>query len=256
MDLKYEVITPQTLQKYVLKALSYGDEIELQSAIMTSEASVSKHFNEILYKHLVEKPKEITSFQDFLSKTTIADRVALVAGLYHLSYGDEYITDTICPYCGSKNSSKITLSNFGSVQFYPGKPFEILDKTWDIELPISKQKCKLKVPTLDHEQYVMEQSDMYSIPTNISNLLLYIRSLEFENQELQNTQDSIVDLVTAIKILRPKDVRHIKKVIQDEISQYTFDIKYKVKCQNKKCNKEYIQTLDFVEQFLRSVIEA
>lgn len=255
MNMFYEITTPQTLLKYKVRALSYGDELDLKSLITSSESGITKHFNKILYSSIQESPESITSYEDFIKSTTLADRIALVAGLYHVTYGDEYVSETICPECGYKNSSKISLAKFSKINFYNGEPLSFLSMRKEIDLP-SGAKIILEPPTLEKEIKLTDLTEGMEINPSILALLLYMEKIQLNDDIVQTIDKNLIEIITNIKNLSSVKVREIKKLIEDTFDKNVFKTEFKIKCKNKSCNNVYKGEIDFVEEFFRNVIQA
>jgi len=258
MELSYEVITPQTNAKYKIQALSYGDELDLKSVVVASESGITKQFNKVLYKTLLEKPDAIKSEDDFLNNTTIMDRLALVAGLYHISYGNEYISKTQCPQCGKLNQNKILLDKHSKmVPYDKGKtPFDFLNlkEIFSVQgIDGTPLNLVFKAPTLRKETLLSDTIEGMEIDPSIINILLYLDKITSDKGELL-LDKNIMEIITIIKNQPAMVIRNMKQKLVDVFDKYYFKTEIKIKC--KHCGNMYTEELDFIEQFFRNVIQA
>ncbi len=243
----YEVKTPQTLAEYTLRCMTVGDELELKSSIIDPSKSV-KILDKIIYNCITNKSEQIKDFDSWLNLTTIDDRKALLYGLYHATYGDDYPVTHVCSTCGTQNSSVCKISKGFKIDYYTKKPFEIINEEHTFELPISKVKVMSKIPTLKREMDVVGSGLV--IDEELEIYMMYIDTL-IRGEDKFVIKNNLVDAVSFIKLLPGGDRKFLEDYIVKNLVKYTVDTSYKVTC--KKCNNSYTITLNLVEQFFRAL---
>jgi len=250
---QYEVITPQTALSFVVGALRYGQEVKLKTALMATDKGLTNLLNKTVFESLVEKPQEIKTYDDFLDKITVEDRSALIMGIYHNSYGDEYTTETTCPYCGKTNKNLVRLSKYSKASFYNGKPLEFLNIKKELSFNDGNFKITLVPATLRNELSLVDMTQTLDLTVTQTTILLHTKQIEYDNKTF-TVENNLIDILATLDLLLPKDVRQIRKTIEEVFEKYKLEVPYKVKCVH--CNQEYSRTLDFVGEFFKQVIEA
>jgi len=245
----YDVVTPQTLAEYQVRSLTYNEELKLKASI-PSDTNVINHLNRIVYEAIVKFPEQIKSFEDFLNMTTIEDRKALIAGIYHASYGNSYIVTNVCPKCGTTLTNKITLTKTATVKFHEGEPFSILEETKEVIMPISKDVFIIKIPTLRREEYV------YRVAEDQDEELLVRASYVDEiksGESVLTLENNVYDIITRIGMLPARDRRELDKACMNALGDSGITLRYKVTC--KECRHNFISSVDFIAQLFRMVLE-
>ncbi len=240
-----DILTPQTLVKYQIRTMTFGDELKLRTSILAGKNAVIQNFNKFLFDLLSDKPEEVKTYDDFLTKTTIADREAIVLGLYHITYGDEFVVTTSCPFCGQENTSKVSMKEHVIDMAFKGKPYEILDKKIAITLPITQYNVQISVPNLKKE---LEYMKFVDIDDRLFEILSVIDFIEIDGKKLSKS----TDLMGLVKLLPAKDAKLIKDRYTETLSIYNTTIKYKIDC--KACQRQYDSQMDFLQQLFRVVI--
>ncbi len=82
---EYEIVTPQTKQSFTFRSLTVSEEEQMKGSMVTA-SKVAEHLNTCLFSSIVKKPDDIKNLQDFVKKTTLKDRDALLYALYHITY--------------------------------------------------------------------------------------------------------------------------------------------------------------------------
>lgn len=96
-----------------------------------------KNICEIIDDCLVEDPG-ISSYD-----MCLADYQFLLHKLRVVTYGSDYSTSSICPYCGSENSGSVNLNDL-PVTYYNRDDFEKLS---EFVLPVTKKKITIRMQT-------------------------------------------------------------------------------------------------------------
>jgi len=253
MQLEYEAITPQTLLRFKVKSMTYGDELNLRSAILATDAGITEHFNQALWNSITSKPDEIKTYDDFRTKITIEDRSALVNAWYHATYGDEFTTETVCPRCGQTNQSLVRVTKHVTGNFYKGKPLEFLSKRKEVTLDDDVSFTLMPALLINEEKLVKGTMGMELSP-GLNTILLHTEQARLKDKVM--TLDDVIDLISLVKTIPAPWARKLRKVIDTEFERYKLEVPYKVVCGNPRCGYTYQRTLDFVAQFFSNVIEA
>jgi len=247
----YLVITPQTKVELTLQSLTISDENKLKTSLL-NDKGITELLNRILFEKIEEKPIQIQTYEDFLSHITLNDREALIAGLYHATYGDDFKVDTTCPKCGALNENKVTISEIGKVEFFDGEPFEILEKEFRVELPISKSLVTIKAPTLSKE---IELFDMLNKndPLFMYGTFIYVDSITYQDSAI-TMQESPYDILAFLSMLPARERKILDKEINENISKYNVTLPFKVRCMS--CEHEYTSNMNFLQQLFRMALES
>lgn len=245
----YEVITVQTLANYKIKSMTFADELELRGNILASNKSIVNQLNKVLFKMITEKPEQITDYDTWLKMTTLIDRKSIVAGLYHISYGESYVVTDRCPNCGHTNTSKININKTAQVTMYEGEPFSILKDTIEVTLPVSKIICTVGVPTLQNELDAMS----YQMDDKLAEISQITKKMVIGPDTIENTDaKTLFTISNILKTLPAIDVKTIVNTFVDKFTKYDIKLPYKVTCSN--CKNIITSEMDFVEQLFRVVI--
>jgi hypothetical protein len=248
---EYEVITPQTNLSYHVRSLNVQEEEKLKGSLLTA-SKINDHLNRCIYDTCVKKPSGVVNFDDFLKKTTLKDRDALLYGLYHITYEEIRNYDVTCSLCRKDYPVTVKASSTFDMNSYPGD--DILGKEVSVELPVSKGVvATIKQPTLFDESIALKTMGP-SVSTNIDMITETLILVRF--QQTPESGDSIVysdreDVLDAYKSLASKDKRAIYDKYRKEFGQYTISLKMRSTCQF--CGHDEIMDIDLVENFFRMV---
>jgi transcription elongation factor Elf1 len=244
----YDVITPQTLLEYKLRCLTVNDELDLKASIIDPD-KVLKQLSLVLYRCIISKPEEVKNYNDWLSVTTLEDEKALVYALFQATYGDDITINHVCPHCGSNNVSDVKISKGIKIVNYPKEGrLKVLEDFIDVDLPISKWKVKIKVPTLTKALNI--SNDYSKDVENLEQYLLYITDITIDNKSIDISNKN--DLMNYIKVLPSKDRKSIDESIKKfEESNGSINCSYRITCKN--CGGKYSTNVNFVEQLFRSL---
>lgn len=131
----------------------------------------------------------------------------------------------------------------------------ILEKTVDLELPISKVHAILRQPTLaDEEELMGEIPFTRKKETDLVNETLVIKQFEEYDPGAKIPCQVITnrtDILYGYQTLPPMDKIKIFEVFQKEFGQYGIDLKAKYVCE--ACGEENETEVDIVVQFFRMV---
>jgi hypothetical protein len=250
---EYEVVTPQTNLSYHLRSLSVQEEERLKASFLTP-TKANEHLNKCIFDSMVVKPSEIKNYDEWLKKTTLKDRDALLYGLYHITYEDIRNYDVTCGTCQKSYAVTIKASETFDMNSYDGKT-PITEKRVDSELPVSKSVfVTLKQPTLWDE--VMALKTMGPGGENHLDILTETLIVEKFYQTPPEGGDSIVystreDVIDAYRSLPAKDKRHIYSEYRENFGKYGIELKMLTNCTH--CGASDLLNIDLVGNFFRMV---
>lgn len=250
---EYEVITPQTNQSFVVRSLNVSEEERLKGSFVTP-SKITEHLNKCLYDAIVDKPKTIKTYDEFLRKVTLKDRDALLYGLYHITYEDIRNYNVKCGFCGKDYQVKVKASETFNINMYPGT--DILKE----KLPVELEKTPgvtafIKQATLFEEITALKTMGVQAS----SNIDVITESLIIDRfEQLPDSGDMITyderpDIIDAYMSLPSKDKRLIYKKYIDEFGQYGIELKMQSYCNH--CGKDEIINIDLFQNFFRMVYE-
>jgi len=252
---EYEVITPQTKQSFTLRSLNVSEEENLKGSLVTPN-KIADHLNACIFQSIVKKPEGIVTLDDFLRKTTLKDRDALLYGLYHITYEEIRNYRVKCRACDNEYEVTVHASSTFNFNPYPGD--DILKEKGTFELPVTKGDfVTIKQPTLFDEMASIKA--LASRPGSTLELITETLIIEKFEQDIPERKDPIVykdrvDVIDAYMSLPAKDKREIFKYYTNKFGKYGVDLKMQSNCTS--CGNEDIHTIDLVESFFRSLYSA
>jgi hypothetical protein len=248
---EYEVVTPQTRNSFNLRSLNVQEEEKLKGSLLTP-SKINDHLNKCIYDACVGKPPTIVTYDDFLKKTTLKDRDALLYGLYHITYEEIRNYDITCASC--RKDYPVTVKASATFDMNPYEGPDILTQTATVDLPVSKGvTVTIKQPTLFDEMLSLQTSSGRANRTaDLMTETLIIQKF----QHTPESGDTVVysdreDLVDAYKTLPSKDKREIYKKYREHFGQYMISLKMLSHCIH--CANEDTVDIDLVENFFRMV---
>lgn len=248
---EYEVITPQTGASYHVRSLNVQEEENLKGSLLTP-SKINEHLNKCLFDACVKKPDNVESFDDFLKKTTLKDRDALLYGLYHITYEEIRNYDVVCSTCRKSYPVTVKASSTFDMDSYPGD--NILEKESTINLPTSKGVvATIKQPTLMDEMVALKAFGV-SVSKNMDMITETLILVKFQYNPTAG--DTVVytdreDVIDAYKSLTSKDKRAIYSKYKDEFGKYGISLKMRCSCPH--CSTQETMDIDLVENFFRMV---
>jgi hypothetical protein len=255
---EYEIITPQTLNKFTIRSMSVAEEETLKGSFI-SPKSVPTHISKIIWTCLVKKPASIKTYEDFLNNVTILDRDALLYGLYHVTYKDMQNFDVPCAgeNCGNKYSVVLDISKAFNMQAYKGKPEEILKKVIKIELKIVKNtSVEITQPTLKTEDQFITDA-LFQSQENMSigsEMLPVIKFIQYEPNTDKSVSISERDnIFVGYKSLPAADRKLINKKYMEEFGNYRVKLTMLSVCPKCKHNNE--NAMDIIQNLFRALYE-
>lgn len=254
---EHEIVTPQGLKHFTVRTLTVSEE-EVLKGSMLAPGTIAQHISEVLWKCIVKKPDDIKTYDDFIKKTTLKDRDALIIGLHIATYGDidKYSVD--CPDCGFSNEVAINIENSMSYLLWSDESVSFVDRRLDVPLQIFKGvTAVLKTPTIADEietnKKTQHMSDQMS---RLMMELLMIDKFKVDPSEKNPDGDEITDrqnILAAYNSLPSRDKSLISKTYREEFNKYQLQIKAVVKCRG--CGREIDTSVDMTQQFFRSLYQ-
>lgn len=248
---EYEVTTPHTNQSFTLRSMTVQEEERIKGS-MLSASSVTDHLNRCIFDCMVQKPSGIATFEDFLVKSTLKDRDALLYGLYHITYEEIRNYDVKCGSCGKNHSITIKASDTFSMNSYP-EDKNILDERIQVNLPVMDSvHVTVRQPTLKDESEAMKaagsSSQLLDLMTETLIIESFMENIDGNDSAIYSSREDIID---AYRSLAPNDKRAIFKEYKNRLGSYGIELKMRVTCVH--CGEEEVLDLDLVDNFFRMV---
>ncbi len=249
---EYTVITPQTGVSFNVRTLNVQEEERLKGSLNTPN-SLTEHLNKCIYEVITKKPASIKTFEDFMTKTTLKDRDALLYGVYHITYEEIRNYDVVCSSCRKEYPVTIQASDTFSFNPYPSK--DILKKRARITLPITKGvNAIIKQPSLMDE--LMATKELGNRPGSTMELIAETMIIDSFEQDVAESKEPTIysdraDILDAYLTLASRDKRMIHKEYDKEFGQYGIGLKMKSYC--VQCGSEDDVDIDLAAQFFRMV---
>lgn len=259
---EYEIITPQSGRRYTLRTMTVGEEEILKGSMMTP-ITVADHLAQVIWKCIVKKPDDIKTYEDFIHKTTLKDRDALVIGLHLISYGDIEKYSVVCDQCEYNNLINVNIAE--SMNFTAWDKFDEKNELIDCvshrhTLPLEIFKgvnAILKIPTMAEEIELNKKAQYMSDKTTTAMMnLLMIDKFTMEPTPKNPTGETLTDrnvILSAYNSLPAKDKALINKTFQEEYDKYKIIVEVTVRC--SQCGKERKVVIDLTQQFFRSLYQ-
>ena len=191
---------------------------------------------------------------------TYRDREALIFGLVVASYGSEQKYTYKCPNCGREFEVNINLEANADVKVYDGTE-DLINKEITVELPISKYKAILKLPTLFDsksiynikgvDKSVLDKMSEFNIVKKLIVPGTEVDKATGEVKESEYLIDKLVDVYTTIKKLPARDRKAIEKAVMDVYGNYKITISIPTVCPS--CGNEFETGLDVTQELFRNI---
>jgi len=265
----YEIITPQTLNKYSLRTMEVSDEEKLKGSFINTK-SIPSHINKTIWSVMKDKPACIKTYDDFLTHTTTSDRDALLYGLYHITYKEIQDYEVVCE-CEKSYPIKVNVEDSFNINPYTGcdvvddkgistfkkaKPNDILKKRIYVELDIAKGVIAvIKAPTLYDENVLttdalFENEETLKIGTD----MIFIE--KFIQTDAEGHTNEIIErdnILIGYKSLPSLDKKKIQKQYEENFGKYNIEISVKSTCPH--CQKINKDNIDLMRNFFRTLFQ-
>lgn len=162
-----KVYAKQIESKIKLRSMTTEEEMKR----LGHSPYVYKMFSDMIDSCIVNKEEVKTSVYDMC----LGDYQYLLYKLRTVTYGPEYVVQSICPFCGKTNTISVNLDNL-KVNRYK----QSLEKALEIQLPRSKKLIKLKWQTprmLDEIEKLTREQNKNSADNIDSAILFNVMSL-------------------------------------------------------------------------------
>jgi hypothetical protein len=202
-------------QSVILRPMTFEDE---KSMLMAKKEGADS-LNTLLSRCVKGVP---------IQNILLMDKLYLILKLREISYGDNYNVTVPCQNCAFENKMTFNLSNLQILEV----PEDITDPR-EIQLPVTKVKLKVRYPKISDENYLRDESTLYS------NLWRFVISL--------NGSGDPVFISNFIKDPRLplKDIHILIKAITG--LEYGVDTKVKYECNS--CKVVSVTTLPLGSDF-------
>ncbi len=219
------------MDKLKIRQLDWTDEDILTTESYYQNGTV---FNELLSRVIVDE-------NGFSSKQLIpVDKDAILIWLRIAAFGSDYEIKKKCPKCGKIHKTSWDLSEIEMPEFNPEYLKEISEHGEVlVELPISKKKIKITIPSINKEIEIQKQLELKKEKSNssqdylITGKLLSSISAVYNEEEKEWKRDKIsISQFLANDLKKIQDSRHILKTLKDITIK--IDSKKDVKCPH--CN--------------------
>lgn len=249
---EYEIVTPQTKQSFTFRSLTVSEEEQMKGSMVTA-SKVAEHLNTCLFSSIVKKPDDIKNLQDFVKKTTLKDRDALLYALYHITYEEIRNYEVSCTACSKDYTVTVKASNTFNYDQYPGD--DILSNQVKVALPITKGvSVYVKQPTLEDELFATrelgQRPDM-NLDLITETLIIDRFEQEIEGRPQPKVYKTRIDVVDAYRAIAAKDKRIIYKTYDEAFGKFGISLKMKSFCQS--CGNEDLFDIDLVDNFFRAM---
>lgn len=212
---------PQEVETFVdvpSKSKFYnGAKIKIRPMTFEDEKSMvmAKKNKSDVINVLLSRCVQGVNVQDLL----LVDKLYLILKLREISYGDSYSATVNCMKCSGENRLTFSLSDL---------PVQELDDSiqeeTEIELPVTKVKLKIRIPTISDEKYLNTDTGLFD---NLWRFVISINGLE--------------DPVVIAKVLEDKRMP-LKDIhaISDLVSLKDFGVQTTVRFDCDKCSQPNI----------------
>ena len=252
----YEVVTPVTNKHFLVRAMTVAQE----SLIRESSTSDSKRLQllyQVLFDCIENKEPPFTTMEGFLKNLTINDLDALLFGVIVSTYGESQDYSVKCPRCENEIKGKFILPEIIDITAYDGNE-DLLLKEVEIELPISKYKAILKVPTLYDERMLNMNKGVSKDVISKMGEYLIVKKLIIPGVETTKTGEAIekeyvvdkaIEIYTTFNNLPAADAKFVRKQWEELFGKYRIKLEVPIHCGN--CDNEFKNPINLLLEFFR-----
>ena len=255
---KYEVITPHTKHSFLIRSMTVNQENVLKESSVSASRALSI-VNQTLFDCIEDKEAPFNTLEGFEQNLTMVDRTALIYGLIIATYGETQKLSYTCPNCGNRIEVEVNIPENTTVSMYEGNE-PIITRRDVIELPVSKYKVVLGVPTLKDEKIfslskgvskeVMNKVDDYLI---VKKLIVPGTETSATGTELtqEYSIDNIFDIYTTVCQLPARDRKAIYNTWSENFGDYGVKVNIPIVC--TACRTENESRMNVVEELFRQL---
>lgn len=240
----FEVVTPHSGLNLTVRSLSVSQEERLKESSL-SPAKATALLNQIIYECVTEKNKPIENLFNFEKNISLVDREAIVYGILVASYGEEQEFNITCSSCGHMYEIKENITENVEMKMYEGKE-NLITKNEEVELPISKFKAVLCLPTLYDErefatskgvsQDILRKADSYIIVKELHALKKREKTPDGKVDEDEDKKYLVVknvfEIYSFMRNMPARDKTAIRKAWNDAYGDYGLRLKVRGVCPN------------------------
>ena len=254
----YEVVTPVTNKHFFMRAMTVAQESLIRESLV-SDAKRLNIINQVIFDCIEDKTPPFTTVEGFEKNITNEDRMALIFGLTVATYGERQEYNVKCPTCNAEVKGMFVLPEIVELNMYEGDE-DLLSKEVTIELPVSKYKAVLKIPTLYDEKILMLTKGISrEVLTKMGNYLMVKKllipgvenSAKGESVEKEYVVDKVVEIYSTINNLPANDLKFIFKKWNELFGKYNITLKYQLICPT--CGEEITNYIDPLREFFRAM---
>lgn len=254
----YEVVTPHTHKSFLMRSLTVNQESILKESSVSSVKAASI-VNQILFECIENKEEPYNTIEGFEKNLTMVDRVALMFGLLVATYGEDQDMIFTCPDCRKEIKIKGNLPMNSNVKLYEGDE-NLLDKTVQIELPVSKEKAELKIPSLyDEKAFLLTKNISKEISSKVNEYII-IKKLMLPSTVIGEdgvkkdtimVVDNLLEIYSHICKLPARDRKAIYAQWMEIFGGYGITIEIPITCPD--CGRETTFQVNVVEELFRQL---
>ena len=200
-----------------------------------------KMLSEIIDDCLIEKPG-ISSYD-----MCLGDYQFLLHKLRIVTYGPEYVVETICPHCNKTNKIKIDLNSL-EVQEYT----EDIEDKLNITLPRTKKHIKLRMQTpriLD--DIFIKTKNLQKKSSSMKGDPAFLFTLESLIETVDGEVLDAVKLESFVRALPAIDSNYILK----SIMKINLGVDININCNCHYCKEDYVKIMPFTNEFFGPSID-
>lgn len=255
----YEVVTPITGNHFFVRAMTVAQESMIRESVVSDSKRLSI-INQILFDCIEDKQPPFNTLEGFEKNLSSEDRAALLFGLAVSTYGEKQDYDVKCPKCGAQIKGTFLLPEIVELNMYNGDE-DLLNKEVTIELPVSKYKAVLKIPTLyDERMILLTKGISKEVLAKMGNYIvikkLIIPGVETdkngETTEKEYVVDKAIDIYSTMNNLPARDSKFVFKQWNDLLGKYNITLKLPIYCSS--CGEESTETIDPLMEFFRVML--
>lgn len=164
-----------------------------------------------------------------------------------VTYGDEYQSESICPYCGKKNSTKTNLTELEIKEYS-----EDIKKYLNFTLPRSKKEVEITFQTPRILDEITKRNKERLKKTEKEQDFTLAITLDMLIKTIDGEKPSPMAKDSFIKNLPMMDVNYILQANEKISDQIGIDPSIIIKCE--ECGVEYLSSFRYSTEFFRPTV--
>lgn len=184
----------------------------------------------------------------------IGDYQFLLYKLRTVTYGSQYLNGSTCPFCGRMNAELINLDEL-VVKSFDDKMKEEWDNLFEIELPRSQAKLKLKYQTPRTLDQMERDLKAYQtqFPESTEDMTL-VFTLKNCITAVEGKMMDTMQFISFLKKLPMMDTNVLQKRIIAINNKVGVSNLVASKCKNPECGNDYVATFRITSEFFGPTI--